>query len=201
MKQNGPHAPRTTANAISLEFYEAVAPLVNELGRAMAVALDQGHAAMLVVTDATRQILEAQLFKRGIDVEAARRRGQYVFLDGLRTLEKCMADGRPDLSRFEEIVGRPIERLVREYPGVWMYGELAAILWMNGHPHGAIEMDRLWASIAEEQPVVLCAAFPVEAMSWPIVVEALKQSVADQIRAMANGSPIGLAVHHGPTHD
>ncbi len=195
------NAPRATASAISLEFYEAVAPLVNELGRAMAVALDQGHAAMLVVTDATRQILEGQLFKRGIEVEAARRRGQYVFLDGLRTLEKCVADGHPDPSRFEEIVGRPIERLVREYPGVWMYGELAAILWTNGHPRGAIETDRLWAAFAEEQPVVLCAAFPVEAMSWPIVVETLQQSVADQIRAMANGSPIALAVHHGPTQD
>ena len=129
MSQN----PRT-ARAISLQFYKAVAPLVNELGRAMAVALDQGHATMLVVTDATRQMLEEQLTKRGIDVGASRRRGQYVFLDGLRTLEKCVADGESDPARFEEIVGRPVERLVREYPGVWLYGELAAILWAEGYP-------------------------------------------------------------------
>ena len=133
MSQN----PQTTARAISLQFYKAVAPLVNELGRAMAVALDQGHATMLVVTDATRQMLEEQLIKRGIDVGASRRRGQYVFLDGLRTLEKCVADGESDPARFEEIVGRPVERLVREYPGVWMYGELAAILWAEGHPSRA----------------------------------------------------------------
>jgi hypothetical protein len=112
MSQN----PQTTARAISLQFYKAVAPLVNELGRAMAVALDQGHATMLVVTDATRQMLEEQLIKRGIDVGASRRRGQYVFLDGLRTLEKCVADGESDPAQFEEIVGRPVEP--SSHPGV-----------------------------------------------------------------------------------
>ncbi len=197
MSQN----PQTTARAISLQFYKAVAPLVNELGRAMAVALDQGHATMLVVTDATRQMLEEQLIKRGIDVGASRRCGQYVFLDGLRTLEKCVADGESDPARFEEIVGRPVERLVREYPGVWLYGELAAILWAEGYPQGALEVDKLWASLAEERPVVLCVAFPVEALTWPIVVDALQQSVADQVRAMAQGSAIALAVHRGPTND
>lgn len=190
-----------TGSAISLQFYEAVAPLVNELGRAMAVALDQGHAAMLVVTDATRQMLEEQLTKRGIDVEASQRRGQYVYLDGLRTLEKCTVGGVPEPDRFQELVERPVERLVREYRRVWMYGELAAILWSQGHENGALKVDQLWAACADAQPVVLCAAFPVEAMLWPIVVDVLQQSVAEQVRAMANGSPIALAVHHGPRRD
>jgi len=45
---------------------------------------------------------------------------------------------------------------------------------------------------------VSCVAFPVEAMSWPIVVDSLQQSVSDQVRKMANGSAIALATHHGP---
>lgn len=198
MNSNGPDA---TTGAISLQFYDAVAPLVTELGRAMAVALDQGHAALLVVTDATRQMLEEQLLKRGIDAGASRRLGQYVYLDGLRTLSKIAVGGDPDPDRFHEVVGRPVERLVRQYPGLWMYGELAAIMWSEGYEQGALEVDRLWASFAEEWPVVLCVAFPVEAMSWPIVVDSLQQSVADQVRKMANGSPIALATHHGPTSD
>jgi MEDS: MEthanogen/methylotroph, DcmR Sensory domain len=195
------NASLATGTAISLQFYEAVAPLANELGRAMAVALDQGHAALLVVTDATRQMLEEQLVRRGIDVDASRRRGQYVYLDGLRTLEKCTVGGMPEPARFQELVERPVERLVREYSRVWMYGELAAILWTQGHERGALEVDQLWAACADAQPVVLCAAFPVEALSWPVVADALQESVADQVRAMANGSPIALAVHTGPKGD
>jgi len=196
-----PNGSLATGTAISLQFYEAVAPLVHELGRAMTVALDQGHAAMLVVTDATRQMLEEQLVRRGIDVDASQRRGQYVYLDGLRTLEKCTVGGMPEPARFQELVERPVERLVREYRRVWMYGELPAILWTQGHERGAVEVHELWTACADAQPVVLCTAFPVEAMSWPIVVDALQQSVADQVRAMANGSPIALAVHHGPKDD
>jgi hypothetical protein len=50
--------------AISLQFYDEVAPLVNELGRAMSVALDQNHSAICVVADSTRLMLEEQLTKR-----------------------------------------------------------------------------------------------------------------------------------------
>ncbi len=68
---------------VSLQFYDDVAPLVTELVRAMAVALDQGHAVLCAVSDSTRLILEEQLTKRGIDVSDARTRGQYVHLDAV----------------------------------------------------------------------------------------------------------------------
>jgi len=193
--------PTERAEPVSLQFYEEVGPLVTELGRAMCVALDQGHAVLCAVSDATRLILEEQLVKRGIDVSDARTRGQYVYLDGVTVLSQVTHNGRPDAVRFRDVVGWEVESLVREYPGVWMYGELAAIMWTQGNERGAVEIDRLWASLAESEPVVLCVAFPLEALSWPIVVKALQAEVAEQIRALAKGSPIGLAILHGPTGD
>lgn len=189
----------TRENGVSLQFYDDVAPLVSDLGRAMCVALDQGQAVLCAVADSTRLMLEEQLTKRGIDVSDARTRGQYVHLDGADVLRQITHNGRPDPARFREVVGWEVERLVNEYPGVWMYGELAAILWSQGFERGAIELDRLWASVAESEPVVLCVAFPVEALSWPIVIKALQASVAEQIRELAKGSSIALAVHRGPT--
>jgi hypothetical protein len=184
---------------VSLQFYDDVAPLLTELGRAMCVALDQGHAVLCAVSDTTRLLLEEQLTRRGIDVSDARTRGQYVFLEAVDVLSEITRKGRPDRTRFADTVGCEVESLVNEYPGVWMYGELAAIMWMQGHEAGAIEIDRLWASLAETSPVVLCAAFGVEALSWPIVAKALQAEIVEHIRALAKGSPIGLAIHHGPT--
>jgi hypothetical protein len=191
--------PTERLDGVSLQFYDEVAPLVHELGRAMCVALDQGHAVLCVVSDSTRRILEEQLTQRGIDVGECRAHGQYVHLNAVDVLSKITRDGGPDPIRFHEVVGRPVERLVREYPGVWMYGELASIMWSQGYEQGAIQLDQLWASFAESQPVVLCVAFPVEALSWPIVIDALQETIANQIRALANGSSIALAIHHGPT--
>ncbi|HEY6599679.1 MAG TPA: MEDS domain-containing protein [Pseudomonadales bacterium] len=186
-------------NPISLQFYEEVAPLLNELARAMCIALDQKHAVLCAVSEGTRLLLEEQAAKRGIDVAAARERGQCVFLDGVDLLSEITLRGMPDPVRFHEVIGGHVKRLVRDYAGVWMYGELAAIMWGQGVERGAIELDRLWASLAESEPVVLCAAFPVEALSWPIVVKALQQEVAEQVRKLAKGSAIALAIHHGPT--
>jgi hypothetical protein len=185
-------------NAVSLQFYDAVAPLINELGRAMCIALDQRHAVLCAVADSTRFVLEEQLTKRGIDVADVRARGQYVYLDGVDVLADITHRGRPDPVRFLEVVGSQVKNLVEEYPGVWMYGELAAIMWGQGLERGAIELDALWASLAESEPVVLCVAFPVEALAWPIVVKALQLEVAEQVRALAKGSSIALAIHHGP---
>lgn len=186
---------------VSLQFYDDVAPLVTELGRAMSVALDQGHAVLCAVSDATRLMLEEHCVKRGIDISDARIRGQYVCLDAVDVLSDITFKGRPDRSRFADAVGREVETLVDEYPGVWMYGELAAVMWTQGHEAGAVEIERLWASIAESSPVVLCSAFGVEALSWPIVRKSLQAELAEQIRSLAKGSPIGLAIHHGPTGD
>jgi hypothetical protein len=185
--------------AVSLQFYDEVAPLVAELTRAMCVALDQGHAVFCAVSDTTRLMFEDQLTKRGVDVSDARARGQYVCLDGAEVLSEIVHRGRPDPSRFHDVVGWEVKSLVTEYPGVWMYGELAAIMWSQGHERGAIELDRLWTSIAESEPVVLCVAFPVEALSWPIVIKALQAEVAEHVRALAKDSPIALAILHGPT--
>jgi hypothetical protein len=189
---------RENGFGISLQFYGEVAPLVGDLGCAMCVALDQGHAVLCAVSDSTRLMLEEQLTKRGIDVSDARTRGQYVYLDGVDVLRQITHNGRPDPVRFHDVVEWEVESLVSEYAGVWMYGELAAILWSQGYERGAIELDRLWASVAESKPVVLCVAFPVEALSWPIVIKSLRAAVAEQIRAIARDSSIALAIHRGP---
>ena len=68
----------------SLKFFDDVARLVHEIGRTLCIALDQGHAAVCVVTPATRDLLEKQLGERGIDVEGMRNSGQYVHLDADR---------------------------------------------------------------------------------------------------------------------
>ena len=183
----------------SLKFFDDVARLVNEIGRTMCVALDFGHAAVCVVTPATRDLLEKQLHARGIDVDAVKHLGQYVCLDAAAVIDDIMSDGStPDVQRFDAKIGGLVDRLAATHPGVWMYGELAGLLWMGGNHSGAVVLDKMWTSFADTHPVCLCVAFPLEALSHPVIADAVHQVVADQIRTLAKDSPLALAVRHGP---
>jgi hypothetical protein len=182
-----------------LRFFDDIARLMNEIGRTMCVALDQGHAAVCVVTPATRDLLEKQLRDRGIDVEAMRRAGQYVCLDAALAIGEIVLDGKgPDADRFAVTIGALVDRLAKTYAGVWMYGELAGVLWLNGDQTGAVELDRMWTSFADTHPVCLCIAFPMDALSHPVIADAIHKTVADQIRTLAKNSPLALAVRRGP---
>ena len=182
----------------SVQFYNDLAPLMSEMGRILCIALDQGHAAVCIVSEPTRVAFEDQLNKRGIDVAAVRNQGQYVCLDAAETLPKITTNGGPDPIRFAEVIGRLIDRLSDQYKGVWMYSELAPQMWRAGNQAGGLALEKMWASFADTHPVCLCMAFPVEILSWPIVIEAMQQVVADHLRALAKGSTLALAVRRGP---
>jgi hypothetical protein len=185
--------------ADSLKFFDDVTPLVEEMARTMGVALDLGHAAICIVTPATRTLLEGQLCDMGIDVEAMQRCGQYVHLDAAETLRQILSDGaRPKKERLDTVIGTHVDHLASDYAGVWMFGELAGLLWVRGDHVGALEIEKMWWSFADTHPVCLCVAFPLEALSHFVVVKEIHEVVADQIRTLANNSSLGLAVRHGP---
>src|SRR4030095_14084652 len=103
----------------SVHFYSDIAPLMSEMARILCVALDQGHAAVCIVSEPTRLAFEDQLNKRGIDVAAVRDRRQYLCLDVAEMLPKISrSDGGPDPVRFAEVIGRLIDRLSGQYKGV-----------------------------------------------------------------------------------
>ena len=185
----------------SVQFYDDVAPLVSELGRIMCVALDQGHAAVCIATEPSRVALRSHLANRGIDVAAFRSSGQCVFLDAARVLSDITTDdGTADPVRFAEVVGGRIGRLANKYAGVWMYSELAGVMWTGGNRSGALEVEGLLGRLSETHPVCSCIAFPVEILSWPIVIATLQQAVADQLKALAKNSTLALAIRRGPSH-
>src|SRR5215470_4368942 len=95
----------------SVQFYDDLASLMSEMGRTLCVALDQGHAAVCIVSEPTRRAFEDQLSKRGIDIAEFQNRHQYVCLDAAETLPKITTDGGPDPILFAEVVGGLIDRL------------------------------------------------------------------------------------------
>src|ERR1700691_1716969 len=80
-----------------------------------------------------------------------------------------MADGMPDASRFNEVMGGIIEKArlaaKREQPQVAIFGEVVAFLWSEGMHAAAIRLEELWNELAKNHSFSLRCAYPMAGFS------------------------------------
>lgn len=148
-----------------VQFYEDDAFLTNALTRFIGRALDNEQGAIVIGTQTHRDALEARLKVMGHDVSSARKKEQYVDLDAAETLSKFMVRGRPDERQFVDSVGGVIDRVSSRYPSVQAFGEMVALLWAESNPDAAIELEKLWNSLAKIKSFSLCCAYPINGFS------------------------------------
>jgi hypothetical protein len=153
----------------AVQFYERDDFLLEGVTRFVAAGISDGDCSIVIATKAHRTDLEARLVRRGLDLNAARRRGSYVALDAADTLAKFMVGAAPDTAKFEQVVGALIERTIQGPPlrRVRAFGEMVALLWADGKPAGAIELERLWNDLAARQTFSLLCGYPMQAFAGP----------------------------------
>jgi len=136
------------------------------LGRAVCrfgcAALANGESFILVSTlthwNAWRPRLEVQ----GVDVEAARERGQMTVLDAEELLSRFMRDGMPHPPTFlglaAEIVGQA--RAGGRYPRVRWWGEMVNVLWERGNVAASMKLEDLFDQyVAKKDGVAIACGF------------------------------------------
>src|SRR5580700_11374076 len=152
-----------------VQFYGDDGFLPDELSRFIGSALGAGKSAVVIATREHRDGLARRLKMWGLDTNWAVAHGRYVALDATETLAKFMLDGWPDAARFAEIVGGLIER-VRATNGsearrVAAFGEMVALLWMEGKADAAIRLEELWNDLARTHTFSLRCAYPMYSFS------------------------------------
>jgi len=136
------------------------------LGRAVCrfggAALANGESFLLASTlthwNAWRTRLEAQ----GVDVEAARERGQMTVLDAEELLSRFMRDGMPHPPTFlglaADIVGQA--RAGGRYPRVRWWGEMVNVLWERGNVAASMKLEDLFDQyVAKKDGVAIACGF------------------------------------------
>jgi hypothetical protein len=165
-RQLGEH-PELDQHAV--QFYERDDFLLEGVTRFVAAGISDGDCSIVIATKAHRTDLEARLVRRGLDLNAARRRGSYIALDAADTLAKFMVGAAPDPAKFAQVVGALIERSIQGPPlrRVRAFGEMVALLWAEGNSAGAIELERLWNDLAPRQNFSLLCGYPMQAFAGP----------------------------------
>ena len=115
---------------------------------------------MVCATAEHRRELQKKLNACGIDVAEAEAAGRYVTLDAFDALSQFMVNGSPDARRFQDSIGRVVATLTQNGRRLHAFGEMVALLWMDGNRAGAIELEQLWNDLAQRHRFALFCAYP-----------------------------------------
>ena len=144
----------------AVHFYETEEFLLETLTSFVASGITSHEAVIVVATPEHRAQLDERLAASGIAVPQARDAGTYVTVDAAELLSR-FRDGTIDASRFHEVVGGLIARARGEGTRpVRVFGEMVALLWAEGDPAAAIELESLWNELGRKMSFALLCAYP-----------------------------------------
>jgi hypothetical protein len=163
--------------------------------------LANGESFILVCTlphwNAWRQRLEAQ----GVDVEAARERGQMTVIDADEFLSRFMCNGMPDPPTFLGLATEFIEqaRAGGRYPRVRLWGEMVNVLWERGNVAASMKLEELYDQyIGKKLGVATMCAFLMDNFSSDIHARMLPMlgTIHSHLIPVEDYARLGRAVAH-----
>lgn len=124
-------------------------------------AIANGEGIILVPTlthwDAIRPRLEAE----GVDVEAARDRGQLTVVDADEFLPRFMKDTMPDSTLFlglaADVIGQA--HAGGRYQKVRWWGEMVNVLWERGDVAASMNLEDLFDQLAKKHDIAIFCSF------------------------------------------
>lgn len=144
-----------------VQFYEQDAYLLDDVCQFIGNALHSGETGIVVATPARREAIDRWMQASGLDLAEVRGSGRYLSLDASETLGRFMEDGVPNPERFVEVVGGIVAGSTEAGHPVSIFGEIVALLAIEGNPTGAIRLERLWNALQERHSFSLFCAYPM----------------------------------------
>jgi DNA-binding NarL/FixJ family response regulator len=142
-------------------FYSNDRNFLDDLTLFVGAALSAGNAAIVVATESHRDRLLPRLQILGLDIGAAIEEGRYIGLDAGDALPTFMLNDMPNPVRFLKLLGKVISTATMavkgEHARVALFGEMCHLLWVQGNPEGAIQVEKLGNQLAQTYDVdILC---------------------------------------------
>jgi hypothetical protein len=120
--------------------------------------LRAGDSVIIIAAREHRRALERRLRERGFDLDLAGREERFIPVDAAGLLAEFMPDGRLDAARFKALTANLLARA--QGRRVRAFGEMVALLWGEGRPAAALELERLWNQLRDEHAFCLFCAYP-----------------------------------------
>ncbi len=153
-----------TRNAHIVQFYQDDGFLARGVACYLSEGFRKNASSVLIVTPSHWTLIRKQLENLGIRTDDLECEGRLLVFDAKETLAKLMKNGTPDRGLFRAAVAERL-RKIEEQTGdveVRAYGEMVDLLWQEGQPKAAIELERLWNELMRETRFSLLCAYQVD---------------------------------------
>ncbi|MFI5266542.1 MAG: ATP-binding protein [Chloroflexota bacterium] len=183
---------QTDAGEHFVQFYEQDAVLVEAVASFIGAALRADDAGIVIGTEAHRTALDKRLAANGLDLAAARASGRYVSLDAGDTLPRFMVGDMPDPDLFFDVVGGVSKRTMRDGRRVRAFGEMVALLALDGKHDATVRLEELWNQLQHACGFSLFCAYPMERLAGESLADLLGNVCAEHSRVVPAESYTGL---------
>ena len=124
-------------------------------------ALANGEGIILVPTRAHWDAIRPRLEAEGVDVKAARDRGQLTVVDADECLPRFMRNSMPDSSIFlglaADVIGQA--RAGVRYQKVRWWGEMVNVLWERGDVAASMSLEDQFDQLAKKHDIAIFCSF------------------------------------------
>jgi MEDS: MEthanogen/methylotroph, DcmR Sensory domain len=144
-----------------VQLYQDEAFLSRAVCRFAAAALANGEGLILVPTLAHWNAIRPRLEAEGVDVEAARERGQLTVVDADELLPRFMREAMPDSAVFLGLAGDVIgqARAGAQNGKVRWWGEMVNVLWERGDVAASMKLEDLFDQLAKKHDIAIFCSF------------------------------------------
>ena len=127
-----------------VHFYESDRSLYNSMNTFIGEGLRAGDTCIVISTREHYERFQERLKENDPDGIAVWKQGACIWLDAAEMLAQFMVDGLPERERFMAVVGSVIAQTEKDQCHVRVFGEMVALLWMQGNQAAAICLEELW---------------------------------------------------------
>lgn len=154
------HAPATAQAGPDwihgVHLYDGDTELVSSVEEHLVAGWAAGGSGIVIATAPHRAALRERLATRGLSEAVGE--GRLIELDAADTLSLFMRDGMPVREIFYETVGSMVRELAAEGP-LHAFGEMVDVLWAQGNPAGALELEWVWSELQRSTAFALLCAY------------------------------------------
>jgi signal transduction histidine kinase len=148
------------AHCHAVQFYDDESFLFETVGRFIRAGLDAGEGGVIIATPQHTDGILSRVGKEARD--SALEDGRLVLVDAEAMLSRFMVGEQP----VEHLFTDAVERVVSSLPesagprgGVRAFGEMVDLLWRQGKPTAAVELESLWTRFASKYQIRLLCAY------------------------------------------
>ncbi|MEX2273283.1 MAG: MEDS domain-containing protein [Vicinamibacterales bacterium] len=148
-------------HAHAVQFYRDEESLLKTLSQFVREGLTARQPVVIIATSDHRDTLTARLVADGVSRDYFEQSGSLWLLDACEVLASFMDGARPDPEKFRSVVGSLISaaRATGGGGAVRTYGEMVDLLWRDGNPEGAIQLESLWNVLAASEHLTLLCGY------------------------------------------